>query len=86
MKTKVEAAATTSELYKSNHTTVICVKALAVHEIKPGYYGIEVPSRPIDDAHHAVLRELFPTQLEQVYSILSKEALIAAMVDYIPHD
>lgn len=59
-----------------------CVRVQAkVIEERDGIVSLEIPARQMTEAENQMLRRLFPHLSDQAYTLLSKEALIAALVE-----
>ncbi len=60
---------------------MIHVRAIAVRDNNNGTFSLELPSREMTPMQRAVIADLFPNVSEKVYSLLSSEALLSAMVE-----
>jgi hypothetical protein len=60
-------------------STVVHIKATAIHDNGNGTFAIYVPVRPVSEEQMKLLEELFPNLLEQVGKVLDKENLLAAL-------
>lgn len=59
-------------------TTIVFVRAVAVHTYGNGLAGIEIESEPLSAEDRSKIHELFPNTMDQVFDLLDKEALLAA--------
>lgn len=80
MKTKTDRASSAIDNNPNHYgESVITVNARG-EDLGNGTTNLYIPSKPLSQEDEDTLRRLFPTQAEQVYRLLSVEALIAAIV------
>jgi hypothetical protein len=61
-------------------TVSLRIKAVYVENLGNGEFHIEVEGASITEEQRRVIRELFPTLGEQVYHLLSQQALLNAVL------